>query len=188
MAITPTTMSKPGMSLLVSPSFTFTVKTRESLFEESPLLLATRVMVWSPVLALSGTVNLTVTSFEDPGLTVLGVQTTAGQPIAVLANYSMHYFGAAPISADYFGRFCGILEQQLGGTPSEQPVVAMMSQGTAGDLHWMDYSQPQKSISIDQYAEGVAESALQVYRQIKYQQSVPLGMAQCTLTLRRRTP
>ena len=41
----------------------------------------------------------------DPGLTVLSVQTPEGRPIAVLANYSMHYFGASPVSADYFGRF-----------------------------------------------------------------------------------
>ena len=41
----------------------------------------------------------------DPALTVLSVQSRNGRPIAVLANYSMHYYGAEPVSADYFGRF-----------------------------------------------------------------------------------
>lgn len=125
---------------------------------------------------------------EDPHLTVLSVQSTDGAPIAVLANYSMHYFGAAPISSDYYGRFCQVLEQQLSSGHEDPPMVAIMSQGTSGDLHWMDYSQPQKSINIDQYATGVADSALQVVRQIKYQRRVPLAMAQRKLTLRRRTP
>ena len=39
----------------------------------------------------------------DPALTVLSVQSRNGRPIAVLANYSMHYYGADPVSADYFG-------------------------------------------------------------------------------------
>src|SRR5205814_10601702 len=39
----------------------------------------------------------------DPGLTVLSLQTAEGKPLAVLANYSMHYFGASPVSADYYG-------------------------------------------------------------------------------------
>ena len=37
----------------------------------------------------------------DPALTLLSVQTKDGKPLAVVANYSMHYFGVAPISADY---------------------------------------------------------------------------------------
>ena len=48
---------------------------------------------------------------EDPGLSVLAVQSRDGRPLAVLANYSMHYFGAAPVSADYFGRFCQRMKQ-----------------------------------------------------------------------------
>lgn len=41
----------------------------------------------------------------DPALTVLAVQSRNGRPIAMLANYSMHYYGSEPVSADYFGRF-----------------------------------------------------------------------------------
>src|SRR5262245_5497907 len=42
----------------------------------------------------------------DPWLTVLSVRTADDKPLAVLANFSMHYFGSTPVSADYFGRVC----------------------------------------------------------------------------------
>src|SRR5438093_1588619 len=34
----------------------------------------------------------------DAGLSVLAVRTPAGKPVAVLANYSMHYVGSTPVS------------------------------------------------------------------------------------------
>ena len=34
------------------------------------------------------------------------MQTLDGKPLAVLANYSQHYFGSPPVSADYYGLFC----------------------------------------------------------------------------------
>src|SRR5690606_10701298 len=41
---------------------------------------------------------------EDPDLALLSIQSTSGRPIAVLANFSMHYFsGVKPLDADYFG-------------------------------------------------------------------------------------
>ena len=39
----------------------------------------------------------------------------------------------------------------------------MMSQGTAGDLHWMDYSQPATNITIETYSNEVAEVAFRAY-------------------------
>ncbi|MHB8972751.1 MAG: LamG-like jellyroll fold domain-containing protein [Pirellulaceae bacterium] len=125
---------------------------------------------------------------EDPGLTVLSVQTTDGQPLAVLANYSMHYFGAAPVSADYFGRFCHRMQQLVSKDGAEHPCVAILSQGTAGDLHWMDYSQPATSINLDTYSNEVAEVAFRAWQQIEYREWVPLAMAEQRLTLGRRVP
>jgi hypothetical protein len=37
----------------------------------------------------------------DPALSLLAVQTPDGRPVAVLCNYSMHYFGSTPVSSDY---------------------------------------------------------------------------------------
>ncbi len=66
----------------------------------------------------------------DPALTVLSVQSRNGRPIAVLANYSMHYYGAEPVSADYFGRFAGSLAKRINAQSVEPPFVGIMSQGS----------------------------------------------------------
>ncbi len=123
----------------------------------------------------------------DAGLSVLGVQTPQGQPLALLANYSMHYFGAAPVSADYYGRFVNQITR-LVGEEKGSPFVAMMSQGTSGDLHWMDYGQPHKPLDIDTYSREVAEVAYQAYQAIEYHDWVPLAMRESKLTLERRVP
>jgi hypothetical protein len=121
----------------------------------------------------------------DPQLSVLAVQSADGKPLALLANYSMHYFGAAPVSADYYGLFNQEMARIVGGGPA---FVSMMSQGTSGDQMWMNYGKPKSSITITEYAAAVAQSALRAYRQIQYRDWVPLAMAQATLTLGRRVP
>jgi hypothetical protein len=126
----------------------------------------------------------------DPGLTVLSVQSRDGRPIAVLANYSMHYYGAQPVSADYYGRFAAALAQRIGGAAesANPPFVAMMSQGTSGDQMWMNYGEPRKDPGLDAYADAVAQVAHEAYRAITYHDRVRLAMAETTLVLGRRVP
>ena len=124
----------------------------------------------------------------DPELIVLSVQSRSGRPIAVLANYSMHYYGAEPISADYYGRFAVALAKRLNAQAVEPPFVGIMSQGTSGDQMWMDYSGPKKDAGIDAYAADMARVAHNAYQSIAYHDWVPLAMAETTLTLSRRTP
>jgi hypothetical protein len=124
----------------------------------------------------------------DPGLTIVAVQSPSGQPIAVFANYSMHYYGAQPVSADYFGRFAEALAIKLGAQAVEPPFVVIMSQGTSGDQMWMNYGQPRKDPGLDAYAASVANVASAAYRSIQYQEWVPLAMAETTLKLKRRIP
>ena len=124
----------------------------------------------------------------DPELIVLSVQSRSGRPIAVLANYSMHYFGAEPVSADYFGRFAAALATRLNAQAVEPPFVGIMSQGTSGDQMWMDYSASKKDPGLDAYARDVARVAHQAYQSIAYHDWVPLAMAETKLTLARRTP
>src|SRR3954468_3247277 len=67
--------------------------------------------------------------------------------------------------------------------------VAIMSQGTSGDLMWMDYSAPQvKEIGYDAYAKALADKAIDVVRQIKFRDWVPLKIAERTLALNYRAP
>lgn len=121
----------------------------------------------------------------DPGLSVIALQTAAGQPLALVANYSMHYFGSGAVSADYYGRFANIIAKEVGGGPG---FVAMMTQGTSGDQMWMDYGKPKSSITLDEYSEAVAQSAMRAYRKVQYQPWVDLKMAEARLSLGRRTP
>ena len=99
----------------------------------------------------------------DPWLSVLSVVSTQDEsPICVMANLSMHYFGGGGFSADYFGEVARLLETRIAeqsGTDSSG-FVGIMSQGTSGDLHWMDYSKPRQAISRQQYSERVANRVM----------------------------
>ncbi len=124
----------------------------------------------------------------DPALSVLSIQARNGRPIAVLANYSMHYYGAQPVSADYFGRFAAALAKRMGASAVDPPFVGIMSQGTSGDQMWMDYGQPKKDPGLDAYAQDVARVAHEACQTIAYHNWVPLAMAEKTLVLARRAP
>ncbi|MDD4018193.1 MAG: hypothetical protein PHV28_09630 [Kiritimatiellae bacterium] len=126
---------------------------------------------------------------SDPALSLLAVQSPEGRPVAVLANYSMHYFGSTPVSADYYGAFAGQLGLLIGGaTNGASAFVGIMSQGTSGDQHWMDYSQAKRAVSRDAYAGELAQLAAEAYRGIAFQEWVPLSMRQETLRLGTRQP
>jgi Concanavalin A-like lectin/glucanases superfamily len=124
----------------------------------------------------------------DPALTVLSVQSRNGRPIAVLANYSMHYYGAEPVSADYFGRFATALAKRINAQAVDPPFIGIMSQGTSGDQMWMDYGQPQKEPGLDAYADAVARFAEHAYRSISYYNWVALATAEAKIVLGRRVP
>jgi len=121
----------------------------------------------------------------DPDLSILAVQTAAGRPLALLANYSMHYVGAGGgvVSPDYYGPFAEQMERLIG-----PGVVAMMSQGTSGDQHWMDYSRPKQAMNPQTYARELAPIAFGAYQKIEYRDWAPVRMAEATLRLDRRIP
>ncbi len=125
----------------------------------------------------------------DPELSLLSIQTREGQPLALLANYSQHYFGSKPISADYYGHFAKAMADRLGQSgDGNGPFVCAMSQGTSGDLMWMDYGSPAKSLTVQQYAQAVADYADKALDKIQYQDWVPLGAVEKSLPLQYRVP
>ena len=76
----------------------------------------------------------------DPQLGYMAVQGLDNRWISVLANYSLHYVGDAErgtISADYFGCFAARLAEAL--SEEERHFVAMMSNGTSGDINIWDF-------------------------------------------------
>ena len=121
----------------------------------------------------------------DPQLSVLAVQRADGKPLALLANYSMHYYESALLSSDYYGRFARHVATMLG---ADDTFVGIMSQGTSGDLMWMDYGAPRRQIGYDAYAKEMAQRVTDLVHGIKWQESAPLKMAERKLELGYRVP
>ncbi len=125
----------------------------------------------------------------DPSLSVISLQTREGKPLAVLANYSQHYFGAGALSSDYYGMFCKHIAQIV-GEPGDGngSFVAAISQGTSGDLMWMDYGVAAKSITLARYAEEVAKYAEVALAKVDYHDVVPVNIVEKNITLNYRVP
>lgn len=121
----------------------------------------------------------------DPGLSVLSLQSRDGKPLAVIANYSQHYFGSPILHPDYFGVFSDKIAAKIG---ADGDFVGMMSQGTSGDQMWMNYGAPKADITLEQYSERVAVKAMEAYGKIRYRDTVNLAMAEARITLQRRVP
>ncbi len=121
----------------------------------------------------------------DPQLSVLAVQRTDGKPLALLANYSMHYYESPLLSSDYFGRFARHVALMLGADDS---FVGIMSQGTSGDLMWMDYGAPRRQVGYDVYAREIADRVAGMVRGMTWQESAPLKMAERKIELGYRVP
>lgn len=129
----------------------------------------------------------------DPQVPIVAVRSPQGRPIAVLANYSLHYVGGVPsnmLSADYFGEFARqftrLIEAEKTGD-DQSPFVAIMTNGTSGDINNINFYRPGKSQQpfeqIRLVATDVAESAAVAYRRVEFQEWVPLGMRETTITL-----
>ncbi len=81
----------------------------------------------------------------DPTVSILAVREPDGRPIAVYSCYSLHYVGGVghgDISADYYGMYCQRLERLLQGDQQDPPMVAMMANGTSGDVNNINFRQP----------------------------------------------
>jgi len=123
----------------------------------------------------------------DPALSLISVQTRAGRPLALLANFSMHYMGAPALSSDFFGRFAAGVGRWI-GAGDDAGFVGVMSQGTSGDLQWGDYSRPRTPNDLDGYAESLMRRVAAVYPEIRHDEAITLAMAEARVSLRRRVP
>jgi len=129
----------------------------------------------------------------DPDITVISVQDEKRKPLALFANYSLHYVGGMPpgqISADYFGEFARLMPSRL---PATENFVAMMSNGTSGDINNIPFlvnrprREPFEQIRI--VAQKAADTAWLAHQKIeKHRSDVTLGMLQREVTLNYRRP
>jgi len=131
----------------------------------------------------------------DPEVSFISVQSLKGKPIAVLANYSLHYVGGVPqghISADYFALFANRIQELLKADRQDIPFVGIMSNGTEGDINNINFRGP--AVNYPPYAKmklvanDVAQEVFRVYQNIRYKEWVPLGAAEMELTLDVRRP
>jgi hypothetical protein len=125
---------------------------------------------------------------EDPDLSLISIQTKEGKPLAVLANFSMHYFGDKDISADYFGLFSEGLQQRI---DPQGKMVGIMSHGCSGDIYRVDYKVPAEQRpkpTIDEYTNGLLDIAMKAYTSIQYRDNVDVAMAEKRMTLKYRVP
>ncbi len=127
----------------------------------------------------------------DPVVSVLSVQSAKGRPIALLANYSLHYVGGVePLSADYFGMFAERIKQLL---EADDSFVGILSNGTSGDINNVNFAGalPKGRASGEQarvVADDVAATALAAYRKIVYRDWVSLDAAVQEIELGVRRP
>jgi len=132
----------------------------------------------------------------DPEVVFLSVRSADGRPIAILANYSLHYVGPNAgnvISADYFGVFADRIQQLLGADRLDPPFVGIMSNGTSGDINninaivksqkrWAPYEK------MRQVADLLAKVVYEVHQKVKFHDWVELGAMQRELNLAVRKP
>ena len=123
----------------------------------------------------------------DPGLSVLSVQHVDGRPLAMLANYSIHYAGMVKghVSADYFGFFAARMAELLDAKDDRPPFVAMMSNGTSGDIN---RAQGGNFEGMKKVGHGVADTAMAIYRKIEHRADVTLAAEASRLELGVRRP
>ena len=131
----------------------------------------------------------------DPEVFVLSVQHADGRPLSLLANYSLHYVGGTGpghLSADYFGVFCERMKELLGAEKQEPAFVALMSNGTSGDINNNDFrkarplQKPYEQIGI--VAEDVAREVHRVTKTLKHRDDLKLSVASTELEIAVRKP
>ncbi len=131
----------------------------------------------------------------DPEVSFVMVRAKAGRPIALLANYSLHYVGGVPgphISADYFALFGDRIGQLLGTDRQDPPFVGIMTNGTSGDVNNVDVlGPPQRHPPYEKMklvAHSVAEKIFKALEGIEYRDAVTLSARMRELTLQARKP
>ena len=133
----------------------------------------------------------------DPEVPVLAVRSSAAgkKPIGLLANYSLHYVGNPPrtadgkaqLSGDYFARFADIMAEKV--APGDDSYVAILSNGTSGDINNINYgaAPPEKKYApgekMIEVAQDVADAAHQAMAKINYSSDLPIKVAARELEL-----
>lgn len=132
----------------------------------------------------------------DPELPVVAIQSLEGRPIALLANYSLHYVGGTgpgEVSADYYGMFAQKMSDLMAVPGIQPPFVAIMSNGTSGNINNIDFRGGQAKPSgpyaqMKTVANTVAAEAYKTVQRIQYHDWVPLARQHKEISVGVRKP
>jgi hypothetical protein len=118
----------------------------------------------------------------DPLIPFLALREPNGKPIALFSTYSLHYVGGVPtghVSADYFGMYCKALARLLKAEQQTPAFVALMANGTSGDINNINFRQPrgkrQPYEQMRYVADDVAQKVHAALGNVKYQGRVTLA-------------
>lgn len=126
----------------------------------------------------------------DPHVTALSIRSIADKPLALYANYSLHYVGDLPaLSADYYGVFAEVIEKKL---KAGAGFVGLLSNGTSGDVNNINFKEPAPKYKPGErsrlVAEAVADAAIQGLSKAEYRSDVAIAVATELLELPVRKP
>jgi hypothetical protein len=131
----------------------------------------------------------------DPQVVFISLQHTNGKPLALLANYSLHYCGGVGqgvISADYYGMFADRIQELLGADRQDPPFVGAMANGTSGNINNVDFrgGQPKQALfgQMRLVANRVAQAVHEARGKIEHKEWVPLKALQTEIALGVRKP
>jgi neutral ceramidase len=126
----------------------------------------------------------------DPEICVIDVRNSRNKPLALIANYALHYVGGVPkriddkdrevgmASADYFGEFSRIMPYRIGGSNPSADFVAMMTNGASGDINNLVFTgtraprSPFEQIRI--VASKTADAAWRAVKKIEAYETKPV--------------
>lgn len=96
----------------------------------------------------------------DPTVSFIALREPGGRMISVFSAYSLHYVGGVGdghISSDYYGMFCEALKARVGGGVAEPAFVALMANGTSGDVNNIAFRVPRGPKAAYEQMRHVAE-------------------------------
>lgn len=118
----------------------------------------------------------------DPTVSFVAVREPNGRPLSVFAAYSLHYVGdvgPGHISADYFAVFCKELARLLEPVPQDPPFVALLANGTSGDINNINFREPRPRTPpysrINAVGRDVASKVASAMSGLTWKSDVTLG-------------
>jgi hypothetical protein len=118
----------------------------------------------------------------DPTVSIIALREPGGRLISVFTAYSLHYVGgvgSGHVSADYYGMYCEALKKLQPDADNDPPFVALMANGTSGDVNNINFRTPRKSKPpyehMREVADDVAQKVNAEVKKLTWTNSAPLA-------------